>query len=67
MGKKILHAEQLHWNYMLTIGKDEEALGMVDVRARGGEQLGKFRVDELIKKLKAEVPPKSRKEEEFLS
>ena len=51
---------------MLTVGNDEMALGMVDVRARGGQQLGKFRIDDLIKKFKQEVPPKSKKELEFL-
>jgi len=66
MKKKILNAEKNQWNYILTVGKDEELLGMVDVRARGGQQLGKFRIDELIAKFKEEVPPKSKKEIEFL-
>lgn len=39
---------------------------MVDVRARGGEQLGKFRINDFLEKIKAEVPPKSKKELEFL-
>jgi threonyl-tRNA synthetase len=36
MAKKILNSEKNQWNYMLTVGNDEMALGMVDVRARGG-------------------------------
>lgn len=39
---------------------------MVDVRARGGDQLGKFRINDFLEKIKAEVPPKSKKELEFL-
>lgn len=39
---------------------------MVDVRARGGDQLGKFRINDFLQKIKAEVPPKSKKELEFL-
>jgi hypothetical protein len=39
---------------------------MVDVRARGGEQLGKFRINDFLAKIKAEVPPKARKEQEFI-
>lgn len=52
---------------MLTVGKDEELLGMVDIRARGGQQLGKMRIDAFIDILKKDVPPKSKKEEEYLS
>lgn len=39
---------------------------MVDVRARGGDQLGKYRINDFLEKIKAEVPPKSKKELEFL-
>lgn len=67
MAKKVLNAEKNQWNYILTCGKDEETLGMVDVRARGGEQLGKIRITDFIQKIKNEVPPKSRVEEEFLN
>jgi len=37
MDKKIFKAEKNLWNYILTVGKDEEALGMVDIRVRGGQ------------------------------
>jgi len=67
MKKKIMNAETDQWNYMLTVGKDEELLGMVDIRARGGKQLGKMRIDAFIEMIKTEVPPKSKKEEEYLS
>lgn len=67
MANKIRNAETNLWNYMLTVGKDEELLGMVDIRARGGQQLGKMRIDAFIDLLKKDVPPKSKKEEEYLS
>lgn len=57
--KKVKNAEEDQWNYILTIGEDEEKLGMADVRVRGGEQLGKIRIDELIQRIKDEVPDKS--------
>lgn len=60
--KKVKNAEESNWNYILTIGEDEERLGMADVRVRGGEQLGKIRIDELIQKIHNEVPAKSHKE-----
>ena len=62
-----MNAEKSLWNYILTVGNDEETLGMVDVWARGGDQLGKIRIDALIEKFKKEVPEKSKKEKEFES
>jgi len=31
MAKKVMNAEKSLWNYILTVGNDEETLGMVDV------------------------------------
>ena len=57
LAKKMKNAEEQGWCYILTVGKDEEALGMADARLRGGKQLGKMRVDELIKLINDEQPP----------
>ena len=61
---KVRMAEKMGWNYMLTVGDAEIKLGMVDVRARGGQQLGKMRVNEFIELLKRDRPNVSDAERE---
>ena len=57
-------AESMGWNYMLTVGDAEIKLGMVDVRQRGGQQLGKMRVNEFIELLRRDRPNVSDAERE---
>jgi len=59
MQKKILNAEEQNIPYMIIVGKKEEKTGNVSVRLRGKKDLGKMKIDDLVKKLKKEVEDKT--------
>jgi len=63
MRKKIRNAGVHHYNYVLVVGEEEVKAGTVDCRDRVADKsIGKFTMDELIKKFESLSPIKSRVE-----
>lgn len=48
LNKKIRNAQLDQWNYILVAGEEEAGQGMVDVRSRDNQRVGKFRIDDLV-------------------
>lgn len=48
LNKKIRNAQLEQWNYILVAGEEEASQGMVDVRSRDNQRVGKFRIDDLV-------------------
>lgn len=67
LNKKIRNAQLDQWSYILVAGEEEMKAGMVDVRSREGERVGKMRVDEAAKFFNSLLPKKSQSHDERYS
>jgi threonyl-tRNA synthetase len=47
LNKKIRNHQLEQWNFILVAGEDEAKTGMVDIRTRDNERMGKMRIDQL--------------------
>lgn len=47
LNKKIRNHQLEQWNFILVAGEEEVATGMVDIRTRDNERMGKLRIDQL--------------------
>lgn len=65
LNKKIRNHQLEQWNFILVAGEEEEATGMVDIRTRDNERMGKMRLDQLHEYFQTLMPGKSNKYEEF--
>lgn len=52
ISKKVRNAQLAQWNFILVAGEDEMAAGLVDVRTRDNQRIGKYRVDDFAEHLK---------------
>ena len=59
MKAKVRTATLKRFNFICVIGKDEVAGGLVDVRARNGDRLGKFTISKFITFLHSKEPEQS--------
>lgn len=64
--KKIVLAEQMDYNYILVVGKDEMNANSVDVRTRERERIGQFSITKLIEFFRSLAPPKSARENKII-
>jgi threonyl-tRNA synthetase len=65
LNKKIRNHQLEQWNFILVAGEEEAQSGMVDIRTRDNERVGKMRVDQLHEYFQTLMPGKSNKYEEF--
>lgn len=63
LGKKIREATQLKTNYLFIVGEKEKKEKNISVRTREGKDLGAFKIEDLILKLKKEIKEKRRQDE----
>ncbi len=54
LNKKIRNMQLDNYNYAAVVGENEIAAGMVDVRTRSNERLGKIKIDQFIAFLKSQ-------------
>ena len=47
LNKKIRNHQLEQWNFILVAGEEEASSGMVDIRTRDNERMGKMRIDQL--------------------
>ena len=45
LNKKIRNHQLEQWNFILVAGEEEVPTGMVDIRTRDNERMGKMRID----------------------
>ena len=67
LNKKIRNAQLEQWNYILVAGEEEAAVGMVDIRSRDNQRVGKMRVDDLVKFFLDQNPKPSRSHDKLYS
>ena len=65
LNKKIRNHQLEQWNFILVAGEDEAKTGMVDIRTRDNERMGKMRIDQLHEHFQSLLPGKSNEYEKF--
>jgi translation elongation factor EF-1beta/glutathione S-transferase len=67
LNKKVRNHQLEQWNFILVAGEEEMEQGLVDIRTRENQRLGKMRVDKLHEYFQSLIPKPSNAHEVFYS
>ena len=57
LNKKIRNAQLNQFNFIVVAGEEEAKEGVIDIRSRDGQRLGKKTVDDFVSLMLDEYPP----------
>ena len=61
LNKKVKNSVSKSFNYIVVAGEQEAQDGLIDIRTREGERVGKFTVQDFVDKMLAEYPDSVKK------